>query len=233
MRAPRLNIGVLADGENQVDLYRELSAAEHTVDTVMTPENIRDFELIIIAVGDDRLEETVERLATFARRGQMFLHTSLMHGIQIMDPLETEGAIVMAAHPLGDDRWVVASTDELGETIVGLLVGELGGSIIQIDDSQRKQLSAAVTYAGYLRTLTQDAVHFLDTFVHDVEAAEHIVRGAADRFIAEPKLDSLMMQHASIEDPGRQRLFRDLARRAAEISRAQDIELWAIQKEDR
>lgn len=233
MRAPRLNIGVLADGENRVDLYRELAAAEHTVDTVMTPENIRDFELVIIAVEDNRLPDTIARLAGHARRGQMFLHTSLMHGIQVMDPLETAGAIVMAAHPLGEDRWVAASTDELGETIVGLLVGELGGAVIQIDDSQRRQLSAAVTYAGYLRTLTQDAVRFLDTFVADPDASEQIVRGAAERFTAEPKLDSLMVQHGSIEDPGRQRLFRDLARRAAEISRAQDIELWAIQKEDR
>lgn len=230
MRAPRLRIGVLADGRNPVP--RELEATGHTVEDVTDASEIHDFELVIIAVADEHLEESIHRLATFARRGQMFLHTSLMHGIQIMDPLETSGAIVMCAHPLGEDRWVAASTDELGETIVGLLVGELGGSIIQVDDSQRVQLAAAVTYTGYVRTLVRDAREFLDTFVQDMQVSADIVEGAVDRFVPVPGLDSLIEQYESVEDPGRQRLFRDLARRQAEVSRAQDIELWAIQKED-
>lgn len=233
MRAPRLRIGVLADGSNPVDLSLELSAVGHMVETVSGVEEIGNCELVVIAVADGQLEATVQQLAAFSRRGQMFLHTSLMHGIQVMDPLETSGAIVMAAHPLGADRWVVAAPDELGETIVGLLVGELGGSTIRVEDARRTQLAAAVTYMGYIRTLVQDAEIFLNTFVTDAEATGEIVQGAADRFVPMPKLDDLMGQYASIEDPGRQRLFRDLSRRQAEISRAQDIELWAIQKEDR
>ena len=233
MRAPRLRVGVLADGENLVDLTRELSAADHTVHAVTAAADIRDYELVVIAVADDSLADIIVQLATYARRGQMFLHTSLMHGIQIMDPLETEGAIVMCAYPLGEDRWVAASTDELGETIVGLLVGELGGSVIEVDDAQRVELAAAVTYMGYVRTLTQDAVRFLDTFLGDIETSTDSVEAATGRFVPVPRLDSLIRQYESVADPGRQRLFRDLARRQAEISRAQDIELWAIQKEDR
>lgn len=233
MRAPRLNIGIFADGENPIDLRNELTSAGHTVAPVSDPTEIQDHELIVISVADNRLEETVVRLATYARRGQMFLHTSLTHGIQIMDALETEGTIVMAACPIGEERWVVGSVDELGETIIGLLVGELGGSIIEVDDVQRQQLAAAVTYMSFVRTLSQDAVRFLDSFIGDIEVSHEIVQGASSRFIPIPKLDSLMSQYESVEDPGRKRLFRDLARRQAEISRAQDIELWAIQKEDR
>lgn len=233
MQAPRLRVGVLIDGDNPVQLFDELQQAGHDVTPVRDPALIGDVELVVIAVADSRLADTVEQLARHSHRGQMFVHTSLVHGIQVMDPLETEGAIVMAAFPLGEDRWVACATDELGETVVGLLVGEMGGSIVEIADSQRQQLAAALSYAGFIRTAYQDAVRFLDSFLSDIDVCDGIVNRSLKRSASIPSLAALTAQYESIEEPGRKRLFRDLARRQAEVMGTQDIELWAIQEEDR
>ncbi len=231
MQAPRLRVGIFDDGSSTVNMAEKLDSVGHYVTVLHAPEDIRDFELVVIdALG---VEGYVEKLSAFARRGQMFLHTSLTHGITVMDPLETSGGIVMSAHPIGQDRWVASALDELGETIVGLLVGELGGSVIDIADDKRALLAAALTYAGFLSTLQRDASYFLDEFLGDPVVTSDIVMDSAQQFQALPSLDEVIAQYDSINNPSRQRLFRDLARRQAEISRAQDIELWAIQKEDR
>lgn len=81
--------------------------------------------------------------------------------------------------------------------------------------------------------MQRDASYFLDEFLGDPDVTSDIVMDSAQQFQALPSLDEVIAQYDSINNPGRQRLFRDLARRQAEISRAQDIELWAIQKEDR
>lgn len=231
MQAPRLRVGIYADGDAPVDLTALMRMVGHTVSTISEPTEIREAELVVISVADDVLAATVELLATFARRGQMFLHTSLRHGIQIMDPLETSGAIVMAAHPIGADRWVTASPDELGETIVGLLVGEFGGSVLEVGDEHRGGLAAALSYSRFADTLRSDATGHLNEFLHDIEVAGDIVKEAGAEPL--PDLGSLRWQYESVEDPGRRRLFRDLARRQAEITGRQDVELWAIQQEDR
>lgn len=233
MQAPRLHIGIYSDGGNPVDLGSAMSMVGHSVVGLDDPAEIRDLELVIISVADDALVGTVELLATYARRGQMFLHTSLRHGIQIMDPLETEGAVVMAAYPVGEDRWVTAAPDELGETIVGLLVGELGGSVVAVSDDRRGPLAAALSYRNFAATLRADATLFLDEFLGDMEVSRDIVEAATANPHPLPDLDSLRRQYESVEDPGRRRLFRDLARRQAEVSGIQDVELWAIQQEDR
>lgn len=232
MRAPRLNIALIADGQDRVRMGELLAGVGHHVAPVSEFSEINNFELIVISVSDDHLAGVVEKLSLFARSGQMFLHTSLAHGIQIMDPLETEGAIVMAAHPLGEDRWVATALDELGETIVGLLVGELGGSIVEIPESKRMQLAAALTYVGFINTLRTDATNYLDEFLQDYDTAADLVSSAFGGLQQLPQFGELSQQYDSIDNLGRRRLFRDLARRQAEISRAQDIELWAIQKED-
>ncbi|MFP7366224.1 hypothetical protein SFC07_10720 [Corynebacterium callunae] len=232
MRAPRLNIGTIADGQDRVRMGELLATAGHHVAPVSEFSEISNFELVIISVSDDHLEGVVEKLSLFARSGQMFLHTSLAHSIQIMDPLETAGGIVMAAYPLGEDRWVASALDELGETIVGLLVGELGGSIIDVPEPKRMQLAAALTYVGFINTVRNDAINYLSEFLDDYDTADDLVTSTFGGLQRLPDLNTLSRQYDSIDNLGRRRLFRDLARRQAEISRAQDIELWAIQKED-
>lgn len=230
MQAPRLRVGIFDDGSSTVNMAEKLDSVGHYVTVLHAPEDIRDFELVVIDAHG--VEGYVEKLSAFARRGQMFLHTSLTHGITVMDPLETSGGIVMSAHPIGQDRWVASALDELGETIVGLLVGS---SVARLSRSPMTsaQLAAALTYAGFLSTLQRDASYFLDEFLGDPDVTSDIVMDSAQQFQALPSLDEVIAQYDSINNPGRQRLFRDLARRQAEISRAQDIELWAIQKEDR
>lgn len=231
MQAPRLRVGVFSDSSNFLTLGEDLASVGHQVRFLDAPREINDYELIVIDVKG--VETCVEELSAFVRQGQMFLLASMVHSITVLDPLEIAGGIVMSAYPLGHDRWVASSVDELGETIVGLLVGELGGSVIEVDESQRQQLAAALTYAGFMNTLRNDAMYFLDEFLGDIEVATDIVNDAKGNYHALLDLEALTAQYDAISNPGRKRLFRDLARRKAEISRAQDVELWAIQKEDR
>ncbi|ALC06783.1 hypothetical protein CDES_12165 [Corynebacterium deserti GIMN1.010] len=234
MQAPRLRIGIVTGqggASTGLSIADALEAVGHHVQRVEEYREITEFELIVIDAPD--VASIATELSAFSRRGQMFLHTSLVHDITVMDPLETSGAIVMSAHPIGQDRWVASAVDELGETIVGLLVGEMGGTIIDVPDARRAQLAAALTYAGFMATLQRDAMYFLDELLGDIAISSDIVDAAAHDFQPLPELSAITAQYDAIDHPGRQRLFRDLARRQAEISRAQDIELWAIQKEDR
>lgn len=231
MRAPRLNIGIFADGDNPIDFFDEMAKVGHNIRLIDDVTEINSCELIIISVAEDRLAETVLYLSGFARRDQMFLHTCLVHGLEIMDPLELAGCVVMAASPISSHRWVTGAVDELGETIVGLLAGELGASILSIEDSQRGAFAAALDYARFLGTLAQDARNVLDAFLNDVDLTQHIIDDSIFYSEPLPPLNNVIARYEAIEDPGVKRLFKDLARRQAEISRAQDIELWAIQKE--
>lgn len=212
MQAPRLRVGFFADVTHITDVPEKLDLAGHHVTLLHDPQEIEDYELIVIE--SDNVEGFVEKLAAFAHRGQMFLHTSLTHNITVMDPLETAGGIVMSAHPIGQDRWVVSSVDELGETIVGLLVGEMGGSIIEITDAQRPELAAALAYAKMLASLRFDATSYLNEFLGDIQIADDLVRGA------EVSLRPDLSHYDAIRDPNRKQLFRDIAQ-------------WATQKENR
>lgn len=121
MQAPRLRVGIFDDGSSTVNMAEKLDSVGHYVTVLHAPEDIRDFELVVIDAHG--VEGYVEKLSAFARRGQMFLHTSLTHGITVMDPLETSGGIVMSAHPIGQDRWVASALDELGRPSWGFWWG--------------------------------------------------------------------------------------------------------------
>lgn len=230
MRGPRLRVGVLADENDEVDLGLLLSSVGHEVSWLNSSDEARDFELVVLSVQDEELPDLIEELAPDARRGQMFLHTSIGHGVQLFDPLETSGALVLAAHPLNDKLWAIGAADELGETVVELLVGELGGQALLINETQRARLAAAMTYTSFLETVRMDAFTLLSEVLGNEDHALAI-SGELSHGRALPSVGGVMREQRSIPDPGRSRAYRELARRTAELQGLQDIELWAIQEE--
>lgn len=230
MRAPRLAVGIFADETDDVGLGSRLSSVGHQITHFDDVADAGDFELVVISVSDDRLEDVIEAMSARARTGQIFLHTSAGHGVQIFDPLETTGAMVCAAHPLTEQLWAVGAVDELGETIVELLVGELGGQALLVPDTQRLRLAAALTQLGFVATVRNDAFTLLSEAIGNEEKALDIVGGlAGERALGTvPGAAGMAAQAGAIEDPGLARAFKQLARRAAEQTGAHDVELWAM-----
>lgn len=234
MRAPRMTVGVFIDETSRSTFASDLADVGHTVTELIDPADAADYELIVLSVAESALPELVDVLSARARRGQIYIHTALGYDVQVLDPLETSGAIVGAAYELSRQHWVTDAVDELGETIVGLLIGELGGTGIQLRPTQRTRLAAALTYLGFARTVKADATSLLfeatgSTAIVEDLAAEPQHHGLAT--IDGPS--GLEAQYGALEDPGVRRAFRELVRRSAEQTRADDAELWAIQQEGR
>lgn len=234
MRAPRLTVGAFIDETDDTKFAESLHGVGHDVTSLNDPEEAADYELIVLSVRETDLPDLVRQLAPQARRGQIYLHTCLGYGVQVLDDVETHGAVVAAAHPLTPEFWVTAATDELGETIVELLVGELGGDARAVPDTQRARLAAARTHLSFVETVRRDATTMLAEALGNIEVARDVVDAGERRHGLLADVDGpggVDAQHAGIEDPGLARVFRELVRRTAQHKSAHDAELWAIQKE--
>jgi hypothetical protein len=235
VQAPRMRVGVYGDSRIST-LPDQLARVGHDVsflDYDPDPPPLEDLDMVVLEVRESLLEAAVEKLAERSRRGQIFVHTSLIHGVQVLDPLEVTGAVVIALGQLSPDRWAVTTVDEVGETIADLLVGELGASAFHFKDADRLRLGAAVTYVEVVHTLRRDAVRLLADVLGDAQEADDIADnlGPLRRLpdVAGPV--GLRARWESMDNPGQARAFRQAARRVAETQHNQDAELWAIQEE--
>ncbi|WP_460490813.1 6PGD fold domain-containing protein, partial [Corynebacterium nasicanis] len=177
MRAPRMRVGVYGDSRTS-SLPDLLSTAGHDVsymDYDPSPPPVEELDLVVLEVRDTLLESAVERLAERARRGQIFIHTSLQHGVIVMDPLEVTGAVVIAMGELSPTRWAVTTADELGDTIAELLLGEVGASGVPCADEERLRLDGGITYVEAGHSLRRDAMRLLGDAVGDIQEADDIV----------------------------------------------------------
>lgn len=204
--------------------------AVHQIDPLEDPGAIQHVDLVLLDGGGDGVAWAASKLAAHARPRQMFLHTALAHGPQLLDDVETSQAIVMCAHNLFGDVWVTAAADELGETVVGLLVNEVGGTNVPIGDGQRAGMVASQRMRALERTLRNDAYLQLTATLPAAELmqAEFMAAEAPEPEELEPA--ELERIFAAIEDPGVRRLFVDVERRRAEQMQSTDAELWAYAK---
>ncbi|WP_026196291.1 hypothetical protein [Corynebacterium lubricantis] len=222
MSAPRLNVGLI--GAPSISHY--LREAGHTV-SFIEPQAASEYDLIVFGAEGEELEVAVEETAPFARHGQIYVHTALDYGIQVLDPIETTGAVVAAAHQLTDHVWATTAADELGETIIELLVGEMGGRAISVSDKQRLSLKTALTYAQLANSMHNDAQQMLVEVLDSPDVAEELIPAAPEEPFM-PDVEELARQHSSISDPGRANLFASVVRRNAEVRDDHNLELWAI-----
>ncbi|WP_157045370.1 6PGD fold domain-containing protein [Corynebacterium riegelii] len=227
---PRLVVGSVF---GHTPLTHALERAGHTIipiDADDDPGAIVHVDLVVLDGGVGQVRWGVEKLEAHARPQQMFLHTALEAGAQLLDDVETAQAIVMCAHNVFGDVWVTSAADELGESVLGLLVAELGGINIPIADTARPALVAAQRLRALEHILRIDAHALTTTASPDIAALE-------EQFFSAPRgpLEDLTPAELdriadAIADPGVRRLYVDVERRYAEQAQATDAELWAYAK---
>lgn len=227
---PRLLVGAVF-GENQ--FTSELERAGHVVrriDVERDPGAIAHVDLVLLDGTAEDVRWAAAELAPFARPRQMFLHTVLEEGAQLLDDVETAQAIVMCAHNLFGQVWVTSAADEVGETVVGLLLAEIGGTSMRVNDADRLTIAAAQNLRALESTVRDDALEILASVLPEFDAV-------ASQFLQAPpaaygaygpeELDKLV---AALPTPGVRRLFVDLQRRRGELAQDVDIELWVMGK---
>ena len=227
MTQPRLTIGVLGDKET-VELFER---GGHTVRPINGDGDHLDVDMIVLDVPGVPLEVMVDRWLGEVRRGQLVLHTSLEYGVQVLDPLEVQGAIVMAAHRVWKDFWVASAADEIGESVLSLLIPEMGGNLTMIEDSQRPAIMAGKRMLKLVDVARQDAFSLLAQALPavELEVDEYWTLPGEGQNL-QVNVPQLEQMYQTIEDPGVGRLFVELVRREASRSSATAVELWAMEK---
>ena len=109
MRPPRMRVALFGRSLAGFTLANAMERAGHEVQMLSDPAELASFEALIIAVGDSRLEATVELLEPHVHRGLIVFHTCLSRGVQVLDPLETRGCVVAALAPFALMRWAVTT----------------------------------------------------------------------------------------------------------------------------
>jgi len=121
-RSGRLGVGIVGAGRVGPVLGAALAAAGHAivgisavsersrdraeailpgVPVLTVPEIVERSELVLLAVPDDQLADLVQGLAATGvwQPGQLVVHTSAAHGLEVLRPALAAGAIPLAIHP--------------------------------------------------------------------------------------------------------------------------------------
>ena len=216
MRPPRMRVALFGRSLAGFTLANAMERAGHEVQMLSDPAELASFETLIIAVGDARLEATVELLEPHVHRGLIVFHTCLSRGVQVLDPLETHGCVVAALAPFTLKRWAVTTLDELGETVVELNIAEFRAETVALSDAERAPFAARAYYAEMLRRL-------------------HISAAVDAHFLSpseEPPLE-IIAAYRGATDPGLRRSYVEVARRLGEVDGREELEMWALQEESR
>ena len=150
--------------------------------TVGPIELARRSDILVLAVPDDALAEVAASLAIHARPGQVVLHTSGRHGLEVLAAFRRAGAHPIAFHPamtftgtdvdLGRSCAFGLSADPADRELAESLVAELGGTPEWIEDADRVSYHAALSHgANHLNTVVAQAMDVLrDAGVADPSA---------------------------------------------------------------
>ncbi len=193
----RLTVGVVGIGRVGVALAVALSRAGHHVvavsgvsdasrrraadrlpDAEVRPADdvVRGVDLVLLTVPDDALAAVVEGLASVGafRPGQLVLHTSGRHGLDVLDPAVRAGALPLALHPAMTFAGGAEDVERLVGTSFGVtapeplrpvgeaLVVEMGGEPVWVPEEARVLYHAALAWgANYLVTLVTTAADLL------------------------------------------------------------------------
>lgn len=193
----RLGVGIIGAGRVGAVLGSALRAAGHAivgataisqeshdrvnallpgVPVLTAQELVERAELIVIAVPDDALASVVQGLADVGawQPGQIVVHTSGAHGMSVLDPARSRGAIPIAMHPAmtftgtsldlarieGTTFAVTAPAPVL--PIGQALVVEIGGEPVVLEESARGLYHAALAHgANHLVVLVAQAADML------------------------------------------------------------------------
>ncbi|GAB3580256.1 DUF2520 domain-containing protein [Amycolatopsis endophytica] len=136
-------------------------------------------DLVLLAVPDDELAALVRGLAATGswRPGQIVIHTSGAHGLDVLAPAAEAGALPLALHPVMTftgrsedlDRLAACSVgvtaaadDEMAWSVGEALTVEMGAEPVRVPEAARPLYHAALAHgANHLITLVDDCVDLL------------------------------------------------------------------------
>jgi len=199
-RPARLAVGVVSAGRVGAVLGAALARAGHTVvaasgvsrDSLRRAEEllpgvpllppdqvVSGADLVLLALPDDALTGMVRGLvaAGAVRSGQIIVHTSGAHGVDVLDPAAQQGALPLALHPVmtftgraEDLERIVACSfgvtapdgDEAAWSVGEALVVEMGAEPVRIAGAVRPLYHTALTHgANHLITLVGESAELL------------------------------------------------------------------------
>jgi predicted short-subunit dehydrogenase-like oxidoreductase (DUF2520 family) len=199
-RPARLAVGVISAGRVGAVLGAALARAGHTVvaaagvsrDSVSRaeellpgvpllppPEVAAGADLVLLALPDDALAGTVRGLVATGsvRSGQIVVHTSGAHGVEVLDPVAAIGALPLALHPVmtftgraEDLERIVACCfgvtapdgDEAAWSVAEALVVEMRAEPVRIPPAGRPLYHTALVHgANHLVTLVGESAELL------------------------------------------------------------------------
>ncbi|MFI9452823.1 Rossmann-like and DUF2520 domain-containing protein [Amycolatopsis sp. NPDC052450] len=200
MRPARLAVGVVSAGRVGSVVGAALSRAGHTVvaasglsnasvrraeqllpDVPLLPpdEVARRADLVLLALPDDALAGMVRGLVATGslRAGQIVVHTSGSHGIDVLAPAAEAGALPLALHPVMTFTGRAEDLDRLAACSIGVtategdeaawnvgeaLTVEMGAEPVRVPDEARALYHAALAHgANHLMTLVADCAELL------------------------------------------------------------------------
>ncbi len=199
-KGPRLRVGIVSAGRVGAVLGAALQRAGHEVAAVAAvsaasrnraeellpgtavcpPDEVaRQADLVVLAVPDDALSGLVRGLVATEslRSGQIVLHTSGAHGVEVLAPAVDAGLLPLALHPAmtftgrAEDVERLATAcvavtaleqDEAAFSVGEALTLELGAEPVRVPESARRLYHAALTHgANHLITLVNECAALL------------------------------------------------------------------------
>jgi predicted short-subunit dehydrogenase-like oxidoreductase (DUF2520 family) len=199
MDPTRLGVGVVGAGRVGPVIATALAGAGHALVGMTRPsdgdtervssvvpgiqffdaeELVERCELVILAVPDDALPDLVKGLALGGRwqSGQIVLHTSIRHGLGVLAPATSVGAIPVTLHPLMEftgtsmdlarmkGAWAVVSAPAVATPIAEALAVEMGMEPLVVSDRDRDAIASASALAtSFAATTIREAADRLRT----------------------------------------------------------------------
>ncbi|WP_323794320.1 Rossmann-like and DUF2520 domain-containing protein [Nocardioides sp.] len=146
----------------------------------------RGCDLLLLTVPDDMLGNVVSVLADSGalHEGQYVVHSSGLHGLEILAPATAVGARAIALHPAMTFTGTAVDLDRLSGCVFGLtaepaerecaaaLVADLGGRAMWVPENRRALYHAGLAHgANHLVTLVTEAMELLAAAGADDPAA--------------------------------------------------------------
>ncbi|AKK11871.1 6PGD fold domain-containing protein [Corynebacterium uterequi] len=176
MQRPILRVAVLGARPAPESFPALLARAGHHVTHVADAAQAAEADLILLDVEEDAFDAAVHAVAEVVHPGHIVAHLLPSRGVQELDAVEVAGAVVISLWQLSDEVWAGEALDELGDTILGLLVSDAHGRLIRLDSSRRRTLRAALDYVAAVEALRRDAVAMLSQVLGDDTLAAEVSR---------------------------------------------------------
>lgn len=139
---------------------------------MVAADELPDADLVAVTTPDDAVGPVVDSLAKLGRwrPGQIVLHTSGSHGLDVLEPAARAGALTIAIHPAMTfsgysldlqrlvDCPVAVTASAVAMPIAQALIYELQAQPVPIEDGQRQLYHAALTHgANHIFTVLTQA----------------------------------------------------------------------------